>query len=57
MLNNYELKIKNFFSFFLKKKKKAQMKQFFSENCKNLIEGLLEVNPKKRLGANGVEEI
>lgn len=33
------------------------MKQFFSDNCKNLIESLLETNPKQRLGANGVEEI
>lgn len=38
-------------------KKKPVMKQFFSDNCKNLIESLLETNPKQRLGANGVEEI
>lgn len=29
----------------------------FSENVKSLIKGLLEPNPEKRLGANGIKEI
>lgn len=33
------------------------MKSFFSKECKSLLNGLLEKEPEKRLGTNGIDEI
>ena len=33
------------------------MKPFFSEQTKNLLQGLLEQNPNMRLGSKGIQEI